>query len=188
MCNNTVPSFLQENWLDKKSPLYLALIGFEKAVATASMIPVEEAVPAEMMAMFSDEQWPELQFELQPSIGLYETCYDLIQLRCWFRSKGPLQPDSNLMQTVELHTICVFHQEDEIVMHNLSEEERVGLQLISKRKNFGSAAKHIWPHLDQTWQLENMTNQVMTWLQLGLIIDAGVPIPEDAEYEQDTVT
>ena len=63
---------------------------------------------------------------------------------------------------------------------------KVEYQALSRAQNkepFNQIAKSLWPNVPPSKSQEMLTEIILQWLGQKLIIDAGVPIPQDAEFE-----
>ena len=140
------------------------------AVAGASTQPVLEGVPSHMMELFTDAQWPELVFQLQPSLRLVET------------ENGSISDKSSSDQPVSW---VVFKTSAEVLVRPAIGRDIEGLSLIMAGKNFDQVAAALWPNQLRSRQRSGLTDLLFRWLEEGLITDAGVPIPKDARFEPD---
>jgi len=133
------------------------------AVADIATVPVEEAVPAHMMELFSDQQWPLLIFQLQPSLRLITTGAD--------DSGGPTR------------RWVIFGRDGEQLVRPAEEEDYRGLEQLGAGVSFDRVSRALWPDCAGMARHERLTALLLGWLEEGLIIDAGVPLPDDAEFE-----
>ena len=171
--------YLETLNLNQSDGFRQSLAQLEEAIRFSSGANIEEAVPAEMMAVFSDEQWPELLFAFQPSLRLLSSEYDLIGFRQQLlKGEKPGVPQKQRRQD-----ILIYRDDEGLVMRAALAPENVALRLAVERNSFSVVAGRVWPELQDEEQQHKMTEQVIAWLHGGLIIDVGVPIPEDAEFE-----
>ena len=165
--------------LDDSDDFYRAMGRLEESLRFSSKTKIEEAVPAEMMEVFSDAQWPELLFEFQPSLRLFDCEYDLIDFRGRLgRGESPRIPEKQ-----GIHNILVYRDQEGLAMRTVMEPEISALRMAMQGIQFSKIADSIWPRLEAELRCHKMTELVIIWLNSGLIIDAGVPIPEGAKYE-----
>ncbi len=59
--------------------------------------------------------------------------------------------------------------------------ERDALNRAVSGENFADMAAALWPAMETEAAHHRMTELLLRWLEEGLVIDAGVPIPEGAE-------
>ena len=171
--------------INEDESLYRELVKFEELISDSAKEREEESVPAEMMEMFSDEQWPALLFELQPSFRLFETHYDVIKLRNNLKRQSKDSIEKGLLINSESENkknIGIFRQQNEIVIWEINILEQKALKLLMARKPFNEVAEKLWSNDTVEISHQNLTTLLLSWLQLGLIIDVGVPIPDDAEF------
>ncbi|MBX2869816.1 MAG: hypothetical protein KTR18_14145 [Acidiferrobacterales bacterium] len=153
---------------------------FLAAIDRAANMPLEEAVPAEMMQVFTDDQWLDLLFEFQPGATIFSSGYDIATLHQGWMESGELlarQPVGDQYNWV------IFSDTEGLVVKMLISEEFKALSLATNGKTFSEIAMFVWPELSEEASHEEMTRLVLAWLSDGLIIDAGVPLPEDARFE-----
>ena len=163
---------------DRQQEFSAELAAFEACLEHSRTAPLEEAVPAEMMQVFSDDQWPELLFEFQPSLQIFTARRDVVG---WYRTRDR-DAQSAPPERGKERAWLVFRQVDEQLIRPLEELERSALTLAQSGVNFAGLALQLWPRLDTAAAHHNMTELLLRWLDEGLVIDAGVPVPEDAEY------
>jgi hypothetical protein len=173
--------YLQQVGVPIEAKLFQDSRQFEKLLANCTGAHLEEAVPAEMMQMFTDAQWSMLLFEFQPSLQLFSSDYDIPRLR--------QQIDNNL-QTVVPEAGAVSHwllfsDSDGILIRPASPLEHSALSLLKERRQFAQVAESLWPETGSEESHQKLTELLLGWLDEGLIIDAGVPIPEGARFEQE---
>jgi len=142
---------------------------------------VEESVPAEMMQVFTDEQWMELIFEFQAGATLFSANYDVALLhQNWMETAELVAPESE-----GPFYWLIFKDQEGLIVKMLVPQEFQALDMAANGQSFSKMASSLWPDLVMEDAQHEMTEMLMVWLEDGLIIDAGVPLPEDAEYEQD---
>lgn len=152
---------------------------FLATVEESASCIVEEPVPAEMMEMFTDEQWPALLFELQPGARLIASQFDVAATHRHWLEHGELGIGE---QQEMLHWIVYSDDEGQLI-RQLDDREFTGLRMALEGKSFETMACGLWPELASPGAHHKMTEMVIGWLNDQLIIDAGVPLPEDAEFE-----
>lgn len=133
-----------------------------EAAAGIAHVPPMEAVPPHMMELFTDQQWPDLVFQLQPSLRLVTV------------PGGGQQDDAGWV---------VFRRADESLARPADSPEFQGLLLIASGASFDRVASALWPDSPVEARYERLTAHLLSWLEEGLIVDAGVPLPPDAEFE-----
>ena len=153
---------------------------FLKVIDRAAKTPLEEAVPAEMMQMFTDEQWQDLLFEFQPGATLFSSCYDVATLHQGWMESGEV---SAQQPAEEQHNWVIFSDKEGLLVKMLNPDEFEGLCLAADGKTFSEIAAAIWPELQTEESHKKLTEMVLAWLDDELVIDAGVPLPDDAEFE-----
>ena len=136
---------------------------------------LEEAVPPEMMQVFSDEQWPALLFEFQPSLRIFSACRDVVSLH---RSGGAKKTTA---KAGPVRHWLIFRRVDEQLVRPMDDTEYRAIALARSRCCFSVIADSIWPELEVEVRHAKMTEVLLRWLAEGLVIDAGVPLPEGAE-------
>ncbi len=163
---------------DEHSDFAAELAAFNACLAASRAAGMEEAVPADMMQVFSDEQWPELLFEFQPSLQLFTARRDIVR---WSRRKdqGEKTP---LPESGAESAWVIFLRGDEQLVRPLGESEHEALKLARSGMNFAGMAAALWPDDETEAAHHRMTELLLRWLDEGLVIDAGVPLPADAEY------
>jgi len=175
-----VSGYLQHQGLATDHELYIDNLGFEKALKKCTGSALEEAVPAEMMQLFSDAQWNQLLFEFQPSMQIFSSEYDIPQLRQRIeRGEMPAIPAAG-----ELAHWLVFRDDKGELVRPLSPREYRCLTEACNGREFASIAAMVWPALDTESAHRKLTEILLGWLNEGLVTDAGVPLPADAEFEQ----
>jgi hypothetical protein len=152
-----------------------ALARLESTLAASCAAPFEEAVPAEMMQVFSDDQWPLLLFEFQPSMRIFSAHRDIVAVH---RGDDVMEGDP---PAGALRHWLIFATDKEQLVRPLDAEEHRAITMARSRKDFATMAAALWPQRDEEGQLSAMTELLLRWLAEGLVIDAGVPLPEDAE-------
>ena len=177
--NNVIVRYLDSLGVAGDNPIGASILEFETVLQSTMQIMFEEAVPAEMMQMFSDQQWPELIFEFQPSLRILSSTVDLVQFRRQVEAGN--QPELPHAGQIN-HWMVVRDQQGQLVKP-LPEQQVMAIARLQERHNFDEVAALLWPQLDVESRHSNMTNMLLSWLQDGLIIDAGVPLPADAEFE-----
>jgi len=170
---------------DSQNPVEAKLLSdtqrFLSAIEMISQATVEEAVPAEMMQVFTDEQWTALLFELQPGTTLFSSDYDIAGLhQNWIETGALVLPEQG-----DEYQWLLFQDPEGMVVRLLSPEEYRALEMAVDGRSFSEMAAALWPALENQEAHHKMTEMILVWLEDGLIIDAGVPLPEDAEFEQE---
>ena len=144
----------------------------EALVAEVVSIQAEEAVPKEMLDLFADEQWPELMIEFQPSLELVTFELNTVeqhQHRYLGKDRLPVEASGS--------TWVMVNGETELTFRKTGELEQAMMMLFRR----GSDIDEVGTQLDLA---ESFLKQVIeNWCDEGLVIDIGVPIPEDASYE-----
>ncbi len=153
------------------------LARLEEVLAASRAAPGEEPVPAEMMEVFSDEQWPDLLFEFQPSLQIFSACRDIVAVYRGAVMDGDLPPGP------PRHWL-VFTRDDEQLLRPVGEREYRAFTMAKSRHDFATMAAALWPERDTEGQHSAMTEMLLGWLGEGLVIDAGVPLPADAEFAE----
>ncbi|NKB76629.1 MAG: hypothetical protein GKR96_06160 [Gammaproteobacteria bacterium] len=152
----------------------LEMLEYEKLLEAVSKIPVEDAVAVEMLQLFSDEQWPELLFEFQGSFRKTSMEFDTVRLhekkdkRAFYVPSVPSPADW-----------IVFNQTDCVMVRKITAEESLVIDAIQEGKNIGHISKLMVLEVDD----QKLTKLIAGWLDEGLIIDVGVPMPDDSTYD-----
>ncbi len=178
--NSLATKYLDDLSVDRTDPVYLAVEKLEMILQQSADAVWEEAVPAEMMQMFSDEQWPNLLFQFQPSMWVFEIDFALIEFRQAVE-KG-IRPD--LPQRQESRHWLVFCDQDGQLLRAMDQLEYQAISLANRGMEFAAIARELWPDIAAEQQQSQLTEILLVWLGEGLVIDAGVALPEDAEFEQ----
>lgn len=161
--------------------VYVEAEKFEALLQNSARMPQLEAVPPDMMELFTDQQWPQLVFQFQPSLRLFEGVNDVVSLRQQAESSIRL----DLTAQGEQYHWLVFCRQQEQLIRSARPREYQGLQRARAGENFGAVATALWPEEKQGEGYRRMTDMLLEWLTEGLIIDAGVPLPADARFESE---
>lgn len=158
----------------------LELQQLEKLLKESMAAPLEEAVPANMMEVFSDEQWPQLLFEFQPSLRILAAHWDVVSYRQEIEAgRVPVA-----LPPGQLRHWLIFRNDMEQLVRPLDALEHRALTCAIAGSNFAALADLMWPGLEVQQRQHRMTSLLLNWISEGLIIDAGVPLPDDAEYAE----
>ena len=152
----------------------------EALIAELSRQAELEAVPAHMMEVFSDDQWPQLLFQLQPTVSVLRSDTDLVRRYREHTEAGLGDAD----RTDPYHWL-IRVQGGETLIRDLTPLE---FELVSAAMNgasFDQLSLIGWPATEEADRHHAMTEVLLGWLGEGLIVDAGVPLPEGAEFEDD---
>jgi hypothetical protein len=173
--------YLERTGVAKESRLFQDSLQFEQLLANCTAARLEEAVPAEMMQMFTDAQWSMLLFEFQPSMQLFSSAYDIPQLgRQIENNRQPAVPGAG-----KGCRWIIFADSDGVLIRSASILEYAALGLCMERRQFAEVAETLWPEIEPEASHQKLTEVLLGWLDEGLVIDAGVPIPEGARFEQE---
>ena len=154
----------------------VAEMGRLKAALEESLrSPQEESVPVEMMQVFSDDQWPELLVECQPSLNVFSANHDVVTLHREGRGARDRPATSP-----RLHWL-LFTRGDEQLVRPLDPTEYQAMEMARTGSSFSDMASALWPERETEQRHAAMTEILLGWVQEGLVIDVGVPIPEGAE-------
>ena len=140
---------------------------------------LEEAVPEEMMSVFSDEQWPQLLFELQPGSTVFQSEYNIVAFHQNWMKSGEL----NLPKFGSPLYWLVSIDNEGVFIRKLNIAEYQALEMVINGSDFSSIGSALWPELAAEKQQQKMKEMLKVWLDEGLVIDVGVPIPLDAKFE-----
>lgn len=166
-----------QNDSDRDQAFAAELASFEACLAESLAAPVEEAVPAEMMQVFSDEQWPALRFEFQPSLRVFSARRDVVGWSREAHGSGP----GRVPEAGDERRWLIFRRDAEQLVRPLAPAEREALGLALSGMDFATIAASLWPDGETGTNHHRLTEILLGWLAEGLVIDAGVPLPEDAE-------
>ena len=154
----------------------VAEMGRLKAALEESLrSPQEESVPVEMMQVFSDDQWPELLVEFQPSLKVFSANHDVVTLHREGRGARDMPATSP-----RLHWL-LFTRGDEQLVRPLDPTEYQAMEMARTGSSFSDMASALWPERETEQRHAAMTEILLGWVQEGLVIDVGVPIPDNAE-------
>ena len=154
---------------------------FLSAVDAVAQSNLEEAVPAEMMQMFTDEQWAQLLFEFQPGATLFASDYDVASLhQSWMETKTLVLPEAS-----DQSYWLIFADQEGMIVRMLIPQEYQGLEMAANGLSFSEIASELWSDLGVEKAHHEMTEMLLGWIEDGIIIDAGVPLPDDAEFEKE---
>ena len=179
MCN-----YLRGLQIPSTDERFKAVVAFESALsASAAAVLSEEAVPAEMMQVFSDEQWPELLFEFQPSMYLQSANWNLVDFHAQvLAGHAPALCDFKQGQT---YFWLIYRDNEGQLVRTMQQLEYDAMVLMQSGNSFASVAELLWPYENREQQHQRLTEILLVWLEQELVIDAGVPLPADAEFEQE---
>jgi len=107
---------------------------FEKALWEIEQIPMEEAVPGDMLTLFSDRQWPELRFEFQPSLRFFELQFDTVRSHAQIAAGGPVALPARATSS----TLLIFNDETEVRVRPIEELHRNAINHLKQGANFQS--------------------------------------------------
>lgn len=167
--------------ISRRDAVYAEAEKFEALLQDSARMPQLEAVPPDMMELFTDQQWPQLVFQFQPSLRLFEASNDVVRLRHQADSLARL----DLTAQGEQYHWLVFCRQQEQLIRPVQPREYLGLQRVRAGQNFDAIATALWPEEKQGEGYRRMTDMLLDWLTESLIIDAGVPLPADARFEKE---
>ena len=181
MNDQTLITALSDSKINVEAQLLSDAQRFLSIIETISRTGLEESVPAEMMQMFTDEQWTELLFEMQSGTTLFRSDYDIAGLhQSWIETGTLVLPEQKGQ-----YQWLLFQDHEGLIIRSLNLEEYRALEIAMSGGSFSEMVTVLWPDLETEKAHHNMTEMILIWLQDGLVIDAGVPLPEDAEFEQE---
>ncbi len=183
MNDQTLIAALNDSKKNVETALLTDVRHFLSAVESVSQAAMEEAVPAEMMQVFTDEQWSALLFEMQPGTTLFSSEYDIAGLhQNWIETGDLVLPHKS-----DQYHWLLFQDREGLIVRMLNLDEYRAIEMAIGGRSFSEIAAALWPELEAENAHHKMTEMLLVWLQDGLVIDAGVPLPADAEFEQEPI-
>ncbi len=150
----------------------------EKLLSGVKQGGYEEAVPEHMLQLFDEEQWPDLILEFQPSLATFSANCDVVSIHR--ANAHGVKPDTRLtLQT--LHWV-IFKDGDSVVIRKAEEIEMKAISLARTKMCLSRIASVLWPGCELIAQKNSLNEMLQCWMREELIIDIGVPLPEDAEF------
>ncbi|MEM7194144.1 MAG: hypothetical protein AAF402_04280 [Pseudomonadota bacterium] len=170
--------------LHADQPLLADMYEFELRLDSSARSEWLEPVPSNMLGVFAEEQWPDLKIEFQPGLHVIQSRWDLITMRQALIA----EPTSAFLPEIgEAGFWLVLPSRNETRIRSSSEEE------ISALRKFeaGERVSEIFETSDNETEeqtLEKLNRAVVLisdWCDENIVVDIGVPVPENAKFESD---
>ncbi|NKB64440.1 MAG: hypothetical protein GKR95_20755 [Gammaproteobacteria bacterium] len=149
----------------------IEMLEYEELLDQIVKTPKEEAVPAEMLGLFSEEQWPQLLIEFQPSFHHVQMSFNTVEQYNKISSGEPgNEPTKQMSQWI------IHNDGNSTIVRKITSQQSAIIDGLLAQKNL----EQVGEQMGEGITLETL---IIDWLNQGLIIDIGVPVPDDATYE-----
>lgn len=139
----------------------------------------QEAVPIQMLELFEEDQWPELMIEFQPTLATFSAEFDVVSAH---QAAADVSGLDTTASDQTLHWI-IFKLDETIYIRKSDDMEAAAVAAAGAKLCLSKIASRLWPEDDLELQRARLHEMLLNWMKEELVIDIGVPLPEDAEYD-----
>ena len=153
--------------------LMMEMVLLTKVIDSLIGVKEEEGVPAEMLGLFEEQQWPQLIVEFQPCMRIIEFKFNTMK-----QHKNLAETGLGVAVEEAPGHWLLYNKDANLMIRRLNPMDN---QIISELKGAADMS-----HVVQETGIahDTLKTKLVEWMNEGLIIDIGVPIPEGAEYAE----
>ena len=151
--------------------LMMEMVALTEVIHGLSDIEQEEGVPAEMLGLFEEKQWPALIVEFQPSMRIVELKFNTME-----QHKNLAETGRGVMVEASPGHWLLYNKEGSLMIRQLRALDSQIITTLKGSADMSKVATEAAIHHDI------LKTKVIEWMNEALIIDIGVPIPENAEF------